>query len=63
MTNNDCNRMLISVVIEIIKLKSKEKTDLIVGQLMAYEKVLILSGLTEDEVKEIMKGNQNESKI
>jgi hypothetical protein len=55
--------MLISVVIEIIKLKSKEKTDLIVGQLMAYEKVLILSGLTEDEVKEIMKGNQNESKI
>ena len=35
MTHNDFNRLLLNVVFEIMSLKKQDKTELVIGQLMA----------------------------
>lgn len=63
MTNNDFNRMLLNIVLEIMALKKQEKTDLVIGQLMAYKRVLILAGLDEDQADAILKGYDKNEKL
>jgi hypothetical protein len=58
MTNNDCNGMMIQVLAKAIQLKSIEKNEYNKGQLDAYINVLKMSGLTDNDINEIMKGNR-----
>ena len=58
MTNNDCNGMMIQVLAKAMQLKSKEQNEYNKGQLDAYINVLKWSGLTDDNINEIMKGHE-----